>query len=779
MNYPIDLVSACILLVQAQPQSRPATQESPPFRLQSPFAGRAVDDAVVLVVPPDGLIPFSLLMNPSGPTSRPVDDAVDLYLTPFVSGDKSYGDVRFELPKGHPTNSPQHLTLPSPTERSLPIRLVARSLKEGTDYKGKLSLVIGSNPPLVWDLILSAPARPRAQLSINRKQIDTRITLPFGRRHRPSDASILFTLTEESGIQAVEGLTLRPDESTSSPTGDLSIEDHLRFTLDARPAPGLLPSLSLPRGAHEGSLPPASASSAPSIPAGGQVSLGIEFHDLSPGTHRFGFRVRSPNAAGLADTPITATVHVKDHILPPALVLLLAMAVSYFATKGLRNWRQRLLLRQEVATLRPSWLDSLPQARAVVWLRTIRKQVDDLARKRMFLPAPRILNLRIQRGRQLLELLSEVRHVVAFVDAPGLPYLFHHRASYEINRFLRLLDDPDVLSEDSLKSCREQLSQLREWTTDPRGKYWRTVQRIRDAFLAQIDKSASPFTEPPLSDLLQKIELKSDPGNLQAISEIDDALAGLELARICLSKSDATRLQALLTALREQKPLRETFRIFDLPIWDRLQQAIDAGEVSIEPDRGRQLPEPVEALRPVDFSLKFRNPDLAKEYLVHSGVSYQWSFQFSDSGLSWLRKAFAKRQSTGTPPPSPPFGATAKGTRIVQYAPRKGTLSVSVTLHYHDGYTTHNHTGPTASVPVRRPREFARLRSYQWAELVSLALATLVAEASGLASLYLSNDTFGSLGDYAKLFFLGVGADQGKNLIQILTQYSEESEKQP
>jgi cytochrome b subunit of formate dehydrogenase len=70
-------------------------------------------------------------------------------------------------------------------------------------------------------------------------------------------------------------------------------------------------------------------------------------------------------------------------------------------------------------------------------------------------------------------------------------------------------------------------------------------------------------------------------------------------------------------------------------------------------------------------------------------------------------------------------------------------------------------------VPVVESGEVRWYKQFERAEMVSFAIAMVIAIVSGLA-LYAQKQTFGSFQDYVLLFLWGVGADQGKNLVQLL-----------
>jgi hypothetical protein len=71
-----------------------------------------------------------------------------------------------------------------------------------------------------------------------------------------------------------------------------------------------------------------------------------------------------------------------------------------------------------------------------------------------------------------------------------------------------------------------------------------------------------------------------------------------------------------------------------------------------------------------------------------------------------------------------------------------------------------------------RYRFHAIYHAFQGVEIISWAIAGVVAIATGLTTYFFGTPTFGSPKDYLTLFLWGAGMDQGKNFLQSLQSVS-------
>lgn len=104
----------------------------------------------------------------------------------------------------------------------------------------------------------------------------------------------------------------------------------------------------------------------------------------------------------------------------------------------------------------------------------------------------------------------------------------------------------------------------------------------------------------------------------------------------------------------------------------------------------------------------------------------------------------------------------------VQYVPRAGQVCASVVARRNGDIVR----ARSAAYDIEQSQDFGLLNGVELVELLSFALAAIIAVATGFLMFYSKNPDFGSLQDYLALFLWGVGVDQGKNFLQALQTYA-------
>ena len=178
--------------------------------------------------------------------------------------------------------------------------------------------------------------------------------------------------------------------------------------------------------------------------------------------------------------------------------------------------------------------------------------------------------------------------------------------------------------------------------------------------------------------------------------------------------------------------------------WARIKRACEQrARIIAPPSNG---PVPLEAYHPIVFGLTTGDSFLDQTHLFLHGLKYKWTFHRKD----------AESVIESDEP------------QVVEYAQGAGELSVKVEiLRDADSAVIE---GP--KLEIQGSQDFAWKEGLERVEIFSLLLATMVAIATGISTVYLKNTSFGTFQDYLLLFLWGAAVDQTKNALQILQSYS-------
>ncbi len=109
------------------------------------------------------------------------------------------------------------------------------------------------------------------------------------------------------------------------------------------------------------------------IPAGEQATITGSLQGLAAGEYTFKLGVAATNAASDKQPEAILKIRARHSVVWALIVLLVAIVVSFIATKGLETQRKRVSLLRKISEMRPSWLREGPSTLTVVAARAILK----------------------------------------------------------------------------------------------------------------------------------------------------------------------------------------------------------------------------------------------------------------------------------------------------------------------------------------------------------------------------------------------------------------------
>jgi len=150
----------------------------------------------------------------------------------------------------------------------------------------------------------------------------------------------------------------------------------------------------------------------------------------------------------------------------------------------------------------------------------------------------------------------------------------------------------------------------------------------------------------------------------------------------------------------------------------------------------------------VKFTVDTGDSVLNNTFLFKHGLNYQWHCTLNGLQLG-------KQETTLAP-------------MIPQFSPEEGQMKATVKLIKNKEFLS----AESSVVKVKQSEEFSNLQAFETSEVVSTAIAMIVAIGSGLAAQYFTNPVFGSWRDYLNLGLWAIGVDQTKNAWQVFQNYS-------
>jgi hypothetical protein len=741
----IAAVLAALSLAGAARAQRPAPRGQSIRLYPSPAADSASAGSLSLVVPPSGIVPLTLV--PPAGTRAPID----LSLSAFSDPRGDLADVRIALadsPSGSGVARRRGVRLDSAT---VGLRLEIAPLSGAEAYSGHLFLSRGGSLLQDWRISLRrATLVTPAKLVLDRQAV----SLDYTRRalFAEGGGGPRFTVRarEESGDRPLEGVVVRLLES-QGPNSPFDPE-HVRIALngDTSVAAWTLP----PGNARE--------ASARTIPPGGQMLIEGRLLDFPVGEHHARLRITAANSQEDPRQELALTLRVRDAMWIAVLVLILATAFSFVSTKYLSTRRQRLAFERRLADQSPSWLRDEPSALSVVWVRAILKQAQDLTQRRL-LAGTAVLDARLAQSSEILKRLERLRDLRRSIEHWQQDPLIARRA-LKILRSIEVRLGAGPIDAKLADTVDRELAELDAWRAPGQleERYWAHLKGDIDALLASVNpvEAASQRVRSLVETLVGTLG-GPEPTDLSGKLEFERAYCKLKLLWERNGKAGLENELAELVGLCEGgAPLERLFDAADGAAWKRLSNAVSAGQVRFVSPR-LSAPDPPEAYQPLLFEIAPDAAELAENYLFKHKVRYDWELTVEPK----RRKAGAEGGESGK---AITLLESTRQPRVIQYAPRPGTLTAKVTLRYR----AESCSVSGSPVPIGASSDFAWMRAFGSVEVWAVALAGVAGVVTGLFVWYAGNATFGSMKDYISVFLWGAGVDQTKNFLQILQGYS-------
>ena len=626
--------------------------------------------------------------------------------------------------------------------RVAPTCLVVNGLTPGARYTG--TLIISASTTEFKKLTINAAAAAAPTLALDHQAETKQVTRPwwtlfgFGYESPVDSVAIL----EKSGKGSASGIAARLDPGAKSPSG---FNEKLNLSFTKRGDP-ILDFFTSPTGAD----------ATRTVAAGGQSSFDINVRNLVPGEYTIPLRFSGANTG--PDTPqtlLTLTVRVRDSVFSAIACLLIAMVISFIVTKILTGQQRRLAMRQRIRDMERTRSADTNCSPAAVWVNAMLRLSERLT-STFWLTGADLIDARINRTKAMIGLLNQVRDLRANLSS-NLSPIAQRRALQALDVILYGLN-PSTADDARIDAVKAQLTLLNDWLksdTLPKA-FWTTVARP----LEELQRRAAAWSNVPedaracVDSLVTKLNIAvaTPPTTLSAVEDAYCDYVRLELLYDHKDEADVFgQLQQV------QQDLEQCFHIADKADWARLR----ASTLSIEMPKAT-FDDGLEAYDPLSFSITSSDPKAEHSFLFRHNVAFAWKFTLTRDG----------KHQPGQAAHAAMLEPKAFGPWVTQYFPHRGRVQVSAVLTY---------GGETIKVdPVQGPTigetiDFGMFRAFAQIEYVSWGVAGVVALVTGLSSLYFKSGTFGSIQDYLLLFLWGIGADQGKNLLQALQAYSPSS----
>lgn len=717
---------------------------------------------VTKIVPKDGPVTLTLVC----PKIPEEDKKIQLRLSEFLSEDNRQLDVNFVKPDNGALTKTMDITVK--TENN--IELDVPFLLPGLTYSGTLTLMTKDKRQLHWKVSLLRPAIPMVDLKVVPNNFPKNICLHPFPWWVEKCGEFSVELQNNSKSHPITGITVLREGQASSPSGELDLHNHLdvQFVDSKGNELDVWPLISK-NGNKNRNDKLKDNNIEPNIEVGKNAELKFILKDLEAGKYEFTMKVKGENIQESDQHKLKVTLNLKHHIFWAILILLSGIALSFFMTKGISNWRSKISLVRRIDALHVPWLSKLKPIMPVMWLRASRKQCRDLMTKFWWIRAPVSVLDRLKKAELLLKILREYYLLDKVLDNAHLPIMAHYRANNDLKSAISDLD-PNTVNEEKYQELYSNFKEVHKWAERTALTYWPIIERHQERLKDEINlnliaKNAGATTgqHNELNKISNRVWKFTDKDDFSKIAKIDKKFASLEVLWERRHNEDA--LKALLPMVIDQDvlDLKKLFETADGEDWKDLKKVADRREISIHPNEKSSSVKSLEVLKPICFSLRFKNAESGDKFLVRNRITCVWSFELvpinGKPKITWEEEAI--------------------GPQIIQFTPEPGILKVGVIIHY----TKNDQPDETKKkhiddvwLKITEQREYALRSSFAKSEWAMLLGASLIAVLSGLSIKYFSSDTFGSFEDCLTLFLWGGGMDQGKNAIQVLNSYSKEAE---
>ena len=494
------------------------------------------------------------------------------------------------------------------------------------------------------------------------------------------------------------------------------------------------------------------------IPAGGQVEVGLEFHGLRPGDYSAVYRFSGWNTGAADDAQkLTLNLHVRDSWCWPVICLLVAMLLSFVATKVVTAQRRRLDLLRQIRDLQQSGLAFFTQAPTVVWARAMLDQTEKLS-SRWWLSSPDLIESRVAGVRNTIKILDQARKLHMRLRGETSDWLVSRLLTQELQDLVSRLGTWP-LDDAAATAIGARLTAFGDWFNQDkvRDVLWNDIQPLLQDLKEQMDGAKVPAAEKQQYDELCA-HLAHPPQDANGVRKAYREYARLKVIWDHREIPNIGKLAAI-------HGLRELLEAADHADWERIKKS--SLQIVLPP--GSEVKE-LETFDPLQFAVRVDSPDgdavdhrprVCDSYLFRHKVEYRWEFDLTPAEPKWWQRMLGMG-----PKLESPLAPVTMGPAVIQYFPGAASVTVSVQLFY-EGHEGHKIVAGHV-VNVKESDDFRFLSAFQHVEFVSLGIAAATAIVSGLAMFYVKNAGFGSFQDYLTLFLWGLGVDQGKNFVQAL-----------
>jgi hypothetical protein len=685
--------------------------------------------AVTLTRPQNGLIAIRLLYTNGKDKDGKLDASLpqQVRLSPSLVGTDS-ASLNVYVSKGecNPADPPSGPLAPfALTDIIQDLCLYAPSLPSDGKYSGNLVILSEKTEPATKAIAISRPpaAATTTLLVSGPNRVDLTLPNPFSSGSAPP---FVIAVQERTEKTPVEGLFVKL-EVLGSPVGyDLG---KVRFRLN-----GLDTDLAATRPGDP----------LRTIAPGGQSKVEVTLNDLYAGEYNLVFRFAGSNT-GTDDTQkITVPVRVHHQWFWPVLVVFIASLVSFVVNKVIVARKRRFELLGKIADLSPPWLTEFDQTPPVVWIRATLRLAERLS-KRFWLTSPDEIERRVTGVSNHLVALEKAYRLRESLKKSLSPLVFR-----KVDRLLRptisaLGETP--LNDVALQKFQSELDQFNNWLNAATlgTALWASSERSLLSLKANIDGDSNAPTEKTFTALKASLDTVLGNPPTTARTAEDAYLTFAKLQTLWDVRADQTTFDKCVLATSSitvgstASQLDEFFNIADRYIWDRLKNNPKL-EINLPVTSD---PDGFQSFSPLEFSVAAPGSQDDETYLFKYRIEYNWTFTWGP-------------QRSLTP--------KTLGPSVMQFFPSGGKrVSASVELMFLGDQKEVSSTKPLV---IGHSRDFGRMKIFEHAELLSWAIALVLAIFSGLSIYYVSATGWGSFKDYLTLFLWGAGMETGKTFIQ-------------
>lgn len=692
---------------------------------------------IVLVRPADGLYPIQVMHTLKATV------AVQSF---GLAGDQGRVEVKFRTGcDAAQTLQRAELTFTSPV---MPLCLEIPPLAGTGAYKGFMILESDGKTATKTFSVSNAPP-PQGTLVVSQRPPPIPVTLPLW--GAPEVTWFSVVLQEKSDKIALQGITANL-KVTKSPV-PFDLKQNVQFRINGSPLDDLDAWPPVREKLEDASKPQATLAERDlrTIPVGGRRRVDVGLQPLRPGEYTGTLGFTGTNSAASADDQTLAlTINVRDHPLWAVVCLIVAVIISFIATKVLAAQRRRINLLKQIRDSTPLWLSALDPTAPVVWVQCVLHQARGLS-SRFWLTSPDVIEADVAGARSMLKILEQV-HQLRGRLIRALDQMLERRVLIGLGAVVSDLDagPPDQAA---VTRMQADLSAFEDWLTKDKvlAVFQRTVEPSIRSLVADVDLDRVPdVAKEDVAKLVNRLKdgVVTPP---QTIHEME------MLYRTYAAVSCLWTLREDVAALSESIADPDLMRLLKR-IDDRDWEHLKASALTIRVPKTTSV-EGLEAYVPLQFSVEAADSRVGGTYLFKHKVRYAWTFVLTPTPT--LREKLGLKRA-----PEPiTLEPVSLGPSLVQYFPRAGSLQVSVIARYEGAQ---KEDIPPAGIDVKDSSQFRFLQAFQGVEIVSWLIAAVIAIVTGLSTYYFKTPAFGSYQDYLTLFLWGVGVDQGKTFLQAL-----------